>query len=992
MNAAGASNRTNAPDAPMRGAVYRHVLPQYYHGVEHLHEYLARWLPADDYARVTAPTPGCGGAWARLMDGIVGLHADAGSSRDDATKPLWMVHMLEEGDAASPQALVTVLRHVQLAAFAQRRADVLTLGYRRNDGNGAGPTSLSFPGETCLLSTHPNTVLSAILLGGEWHLLFQRLGPCAFYRLLLDTSYYAPIPDSLGCYAQMWGVPLMDVRKRVCGVDGARSGKRAGAAVAGGASAEHDARARKRRRRARRGSQAPRSDAPQDGAPPRRPPAPTHAYLPRARLFYARAVNRYRYGIVLGLPDSRDVLHTPPALSFRQHAKHLARHIWPAQFGGAYAWAPARNTHFHEEATSHGRVCWFVRTIIRRIIPLALFGSAHNRSVVLRAAMGLVTARRFERMNLHEALHGFRTRECAWLRERTGQRRTDGAQRAAHAAVCEWVWWVLAELVLPLLRTTFYVTEAGAFRQRVLYFRHDLWQRMTAPHLAQLRDRQFARVAGADRMRRLLPYAQVRLLPKETGVRPIVNLRRRTPAGASANALLQTVFDVLTYEKARQPSRWGASVLGLNDVYVHLLAYKQARPRSTRLYAVKADIRAAFDTIDQTRLLHLVRTLFAPHAAYVVQRYTQIRPGVAGVARDAVRRAHADDQYPVFPARAAGARHAVLVDSVAYPLTDAAHVLRLVEEHVTNNLVRFRDGMYRQTAGVPQGSSLSTLLCSLLLADMERMLLPTVHPADCLLRYVDDFLFLTPSRARAASFCRALHAGSPLHGCEVAREKSLVNFDMVLPDGALVPRVPPGEPVPWCGVRLDTHDLSVHPDPARYPAHIGDTLTVTRGMRPGLVLAHRLLRAVRARTHILYTDATLNSPCGAYSNLLEGFVVAAAKLHAYCCSLRHQVRPRFLLHAITHAVELAHPMVAARARMARAALHPAACTAVHRDCVEWLGWFAFHAVLARRRAHAVLVHSLELQMRAHRFRRARVVVGHLALTRWPQHARVVGGW
>ena len=44
----------------------------------------------------------------------------------------------------------------------------------------------------------------------------------------------------------------------------------------------------------------------------------------------------------------------------------------------------------------------------------------------------------------------------------------------------------------------------------------------------------------------------MRLLPKETGVRPIVNLRRRTTRQGgerSINQILQAAFQILTYEK-----------------------------------------------------------------------------------------------------------------------------------------------------------------------------------------------------------------------------------------------------------------------------------------------------------------------------------------------------------------------------------------------------------------------------------------------------------
>jgi telomerase reverse transcriptase len=55
---------------------------------------------------------------------------------------------------------------------------------------------------------------------------------------------------------------------------------------------------------------------------------------------------------------------------------------------------------------------------------------------------------------------------------------------------------------------------------------------------------------------RNISFSYVRLLPKEIGVRPVMNLKRRVPKGAlgnsigsSINSVLAPLFNVLTYEK-----------------------------------------------------------------------------------------------------------------------------------------------------------------------------------------------------------------------------------------------------------------------------------------------------------------------------------------------------------------------------------------------------------------------------------------------------------
>jgi len=106
-------------------------------------------------------------------------------------------------------------------------------------------------------------------------------------------------------------------------------------------------------------------------------------------------------------------------------------------------------------------------------------------------------------------------------------------------------------------QSTFYITESSAFRNRILYFRHDDWQTLCAPLMSRLlRDTfeevpqvRFVFVTAAEPVvnppfekrdaeetlsQRDLGYSFVRLLPKDTGVRPVVNLRgSRNPSVVS---------------------------------------------------------------------------------------------------------------------------------------------------------------------------------------------------------------------------------------------------------------------------------------------------------------------------------------------------------------------------------------------------------------------------------------------------------------------------
>lgn len=998
------------------------LLPLYYGDVLSMREYLSRIVPHERAAKLwQAVPPAVEEEWRVMLDGLIGL--DDASNAELATYDVPYELARINSEPSSTPHIVRMMDYVQTEIQASKRSDILLLGYK------------STPGITARerwTNTHPNTILTSLLLNTVWHILLERLGMPVFAYLLLHSSFFLPLDaQAHDTYVQMWGIPLTERQPR----------------------------------RDRNLSSVSRPTGSTSLTVPMQ-----QVYLPRSLLFYARPHMIARRGVCLGLPPEHPFQTTtlPTHYERRVHTARIVQGMFPQAFGQGYAWEPrvpkrvrrwpkhlqavsslvsamlkrhakfrydralelccpsalprgraararrsrlatqfagpetavapwphastqvdasltrasvsrmATEPRFFKYATSAGRVSWFVRLVLHHVVPFAFFGSVHNRRIVCRSVKRLVQARRYERVSLFDVLQGFRTRDCAWLAHPDSH----WVQRR----LCEWVWWLFSQLIIPLLRTTFYATDTAAFRQRVLYFRQDVWVQVSRPLLERLRTDLFEQVH--EPVHASVPYATVRLVPKETTVRPIINLRRRMPGtGRSMNAHLQSAFDVLSYEAARQPERLGAAVGSMKGLYMRLKAYKDVLlatyAQLPRLYMVRADIRAAFDSLDHTQLLKVVRALLPKEASYVVQRYTHIHTTDRHVWRVTSRRAWPDAQYPSFvpsmQGQASTWHHVVLMDGVTYPVEEASEILERVEAHITRSLVRLGPALYRQRRGIPQGSILSSLLCNLLLADAERTYLP-LDPGDCLLRLTDDYLFLSPSLDRARAMCLALYRGFPEHGCHIAPHKCLVNFDMLLPHGYVVPRIAAQAPFPWCGVQIHPCTLGIASDTQRYPFHMGDTLSVRRGG-----LGAMLIRLVRQRTMTIFTDTALNTVAGAYANLLESFVLAAAKLHVW---LRHlpYAHPPHVLRTITHAVLSTWPLLRVHTRAAA----PGAQFHLKRRCVEWLGWFAFARVLHHWRQHDELVAQLHrTQLEAPQYVEARRQVGRLALEAWPTHARRV---
>lgn len=106
--------------------------------------------------------------------------------------------------------------------------------------------------------------------------------------------------------------------------------------------------------------------------------------------------------------------------------------------------------------------------------------------------------------------------------------KTDAAKRRELFA--EFLYWLFDSFIIHLVRAHFYVTETSTAKNRLFYFRHDVWKKLSEPTFTQLKLDMFVQLSASEEKRihrESLGVAAVRLLPKDKGVRPIMNLKRK---------------------------------------------------------------------------------------------------------------------------------------------------------------------------------------------------------------------------------------------------------------------------------------------------------------------------------------------------------------------------------------------------------------------------------------------------------------------------------
>ncbi|KAK9817956.1 hypothetical protein WJX72_004857 [[Myrmecia] bisecta] len=750
----------------------------------------------------------------------------------------------------------------------------------------------------------------------------------------------------------------------------------------------------------------------------------------------------------------------------------------------------------------------FVWSVVRHLVPKELLGSKPCQRALRRSIHSFVGLRRYEQMSVHQAMQGlpvsglpaFQAPAPTGSTVAAGRTSVPASQAAAQQRmVALWVKWLMGSLVVPLIRAHFYCTETQAYRQQVFYYRKPVWVRLRQQTMGELREFLYRPMTNRQAQQclqaRQLGVATLRLLPKRTGMRPIANLGKSSVVvfrGAPAqrvgskrgrrtrakllfkpvNTILQNVYQVLKHEAHAQPLSLGGSVFSYNDAYRrlhpflrHWRAAAEASGTAPTAYIVSVDVAKAFDNVNVEKLLSIVELLLQ-RPDYLVVKYAEVMPSLSTV-RNAYRRVatNAAGAFAGFPQYAASMarEHSqrVFTDQVVYQKVERGSVVGLLREHVRRNLVRIGRQWHYQAQGIPQGSTLSSILCSLFLAHLEAAHLIPLMPRNALvhrpgasqasastfgltglahaagssdahgspagmpssaddqpaagvhtqsrpgsqdaqlgtgvpwdrhahnrlpsllIRLIDDFLFITPSRSAAEALALRLLQGFPDYGISINPAKTRLNLDLHIGGRALERNEYHTADgcafIRWCGLLINTRTLEMQADYTRYVGeHLASTLTLPLVKNAGQQLAAKLCAYMRPKCHPLLIDTTINSAATVRLNIYQAFLLAAMKFHCHVASMpmgpAGDARPFYTV--IYTALNYMSALVRKRVQSARRRLHMDCRCCISHCQIKWLGLHAFRKVLGKKQSsYRLLLKRLDGDLAAPGFRH---LASHLA--------------
>ncbi|KAJ8566502.1 hypothetical protein ON010_g6622 [Phytophthora cinnamomi] len=484
-----------------------------------------------------------------------------------------------------------------------------------------------------------------------------------------------------------------------------------------------------------------------------------------------------------------------------------------------------------------------VRKFVAAVVPKDIWGgraTKKNWKCVKTMLRKLIYSRKFDIFSLKKCADEFQVTNVKWMDVQPGIKFCPPNERAKrHELFKNLLCWILSSLVFPLLRNLFYITESEGKANEIVFYQRPVWNVISTLALDDLEGailQSSSEKALPNDHERQLSTSRLRLLPKTSGIRPLMNLSTAVEEDKVSRLL-------------------GASVRNIDEIYKRLKPLfreisscprcedrRRASGDTPMAYCVSVDVERCFDTIRPRKLYQMLKKAIQEDE-YLIRKHW-VGHQVAPTSADS------DESLPFFfklerPACPSGEllgfddlagrsvkRNSMFVDGVIYDYLTKTKALQLLKEHLSANVVQIDGHDYVQRCGIPQGSVLSTTLCNLYYAHFERRVLrkrlpevcdPAVVAVSCcqheeLCRYTDDFMYITTDLKRAQRFFDVMHEGNEEYGCFVNIDKSQANFNAA--DGEQHASVSSAQEsdgcISWCGMLIDANNLQLYVNYEKY--------------------------------------------------------------------------------------------------------------------------------------------------------------------------------
>jgi hypothetical protein len=407
---------------------------------------------------------------------------------------------------------------------------------------------------------------------------------------------------------------------------------------------------------------------------------------------------------------------------------------------------------------------------------------------------------------------------------------------------------VFQKFVPSIVKTVFYVTESSHRKQRLFYYRHDDWLAVTKEPKTKLLSRMLELIGRKKKRTKgrksitIVPNCRLRLVPKKAAgdFRPIMNMKI-----TNAESSMKYTLAILNFYRKQYPKLLGSSVMGFDRVKYKIDTFANSpgnlgNPDTYKM--VKFDLKSCYDNIPHEKMIEVLHEVII-HDEFSIQKLEKVRL-INGKLFKKI-------EYIAVPTNHMQSENASHIGSLTINDRNQPQriskqtVLDILKLHITQNIVLFEGRLWRQKCGIPQGSILSGILCSIFYGHMDRKCYREFLKSSeiLILRFIDDILIVSKNDALITEY---LGQGvDTRYGFSINTDKTAFQYG----DESNIE-----EFFAWCGMFISNKDLSIRANFNEEGLSLYDSFTIDYSLPPLEILTKQLSSFTRHKLSPIFIN------------------------------------------------------------------------------------------------------------------------------------------
>ena len=194
------------------------------------------------------------------------------------------------------------------------------------------------------------------------------------------------------------------------------------------------------------------------------------------------------------------------------------------------SYAPIYNYYTGDGQLLQYQVFGFIVSVLKRVLPNDFIKNGTFMKHLRKKLWIFLKISRFEKFSLNELIHGLKIKEILPIfdpKSTTKPTIPKSEHDKIKGLMKNFMHFLFENFIVDILRSNFYITEAAGSRSRLVFYRHDIWNRLTEPVLESFKEDMFQPIITDSNLLKSLSKARCRLVPKDNGkFRPIMAFRK----------------------------------------------------------------------------------------------------------------------------------------------------------------------------------------------------------------------------------------------------------------------------------------------------------------------------------------------------------------------------------------------------------------------------------------------------------------------------------